>query len=128
MTFGMCSDHQRDINASPPQHRCPICLRIKAEGQVARRLVEAALAKGWSVSVFDSEEWAVKRSRDAKAIMEALFATDDDMLRFRDANGEIMGNVYLVYGNAGYEVINDYSVSLETFMKPIEAFMDKRKH
>lgn len=128
MAFGMCYDHQRDINAHPPQYRCPTCSRIKAEGQVAQRLVAHALAQGWSVSVFDSEEWTVKRSRDNAKIMDALFTTDDDRLRFRDEAGEDKGTVWLVYGNAGYEVISDYSTSLEEFMQPVLVYQDTRQH
>ena len=52
--------------------------RIRIEGRIARAIVDAALARGWSVSVFDCEEWTVKKSKVRKTIIQALFTTDDD--------------------------------------------------
>lgn len=83
----------------------------KGEGAVARRLVKAALAAGYAISVNDGEEWTVKRSTKAKAVLEALATTGEDVIRIRDADGVACGSFYLVWGNAddGSELISDHS-------------------
>jgi len=81
---------------------------MATERSVVSRLIKAALAREYTVSVFDSEEWAIRRSNSHKAIMAEIMATDEDTLRFRK-DDEIIGSVYLAYGNSPDEVIADYS-------------------
>ena len=92
---------------------------LRDAGRIVRRLVKAALKQGWTISVNDSEEWTVKRSSDFNVVMDALFTTDADTLLFRKPDGDRIGSVVLVYGNAGYEVIADYSDTeeLRSFME-----------
>jgi hypothetical protein len=78
------------------------------EMPIARRLIRNALAKGYSVSVYDGEEWALKRSTDRAAIIEALASTDCDTLRFRDNAGNVIGSMLLIWGNDD-DLISDYS-------------------
>jgi hypothetical protein len=47
-------------------------------------LVRHALSLGYTVSVWDGEEWQVKRSTSIKAISEAVKSVDEAELRFRD--------------------------------------------
>ena len=54
-------------------------------------LINKALAKGLTISVFDGEEWQVKRSTSPKAIKEAIESVDESQLRLRDKAGEIVG-------------------------------------
>lgn len=42
------------------------------EQKIARRIINSALAEGWSVSVNDGENWAVKKSRDRLTILTRL--------------------------------------------------------
>lgn len=92
-----------------------VAARIKIERRIISRLVKDALKAGYCVSVFDGEEFCLKRSTAYRAIMNSIMSTDEDMLRFRVATprsgpaGELIGNVYLVYGNDGHDVIADYS-------------------
>jgi hypothetical protein len=82
------------------------------EARAARKLVKAALAAGYTISVNDGEEWTVKRSTSAKAIIDALATTDSDRLLLRDpADGEAIGSFWLIYGNdpSGDELISDHS-------------------
>jgi hypothetical protein len=82
----------------------------KEEAAVARRLVRAALGKGYKVSVNDGEEWTVKQSTDRNTILAALATTGADTLRIRSAEGESLGSLYLVYQNGpGDELIADHS-------------------
>lgn len=89
----------------------------KGEGAVARRLVKAALAAGYAISVNDGEEWTVKRSTKAKQILDALASTGEDTLRLTAADPSQTvgwhnaGTFWLLYGNAedGSELIADHT-------------------
>lgn len=83
--------------------------RIRAEGTACAALIDAILAKGAMISVNDGEEWTVKGSTDKGEIIRALFTTDGDTIRARDAEKNKLGDFYLIYGNSGEEVIGDYS-------------------
>jgi hypothetical protein len=81
------------------------------ETQAVRKLVKIGLAKGYTVSVMDGEEWTLRRSTSLEDIMAAVMTTDEDQLAFRNQAGH--GAVfYLVYGNSPEEVINDHTVSI----------------
>jgi hypothetical protein len=86
-----------------------VAKRIKMERAIISRLVKDGLKLGYVVSVCDGEEWTVKKSKSYKAVMNAIQTTDEDILRFRKENGELVGSFYMVYGNDGYDVISDYS-------------------
>ena len=99
--------------------------RIAIEQKIVRRVVKDALAAGYNVSVYDGEEWTVKRSGSYTKIRDALFSTDEDTIRLRDKDGNDLGVIRFIYGNDGYDVIADYSVSLEEFMKGANEYGDK---
>ena len=69
------------------------------ERGVATRLVRAAIHAGYAVSVYDGEEYTVKRSRKERQILAALATTGEDMLVIRDATGERLGVLALIWGN-----------------------------
>jgi hypothetical protein len=83
------------------------------ERKIAARIVDDALAAGYTVEVFDGEELVLKDSRDREAILAAMFSTDEDTLFFHsldDKKGRVVsGFVRLVYGNTGWDVISDAS-------------------
>lgn len=80
------------------------------EGRAARRLIRLGLAKGYTVSVNDGEEWTVRRSTNQVAIIDALCSTGEDVIRFDDEAGRI-GIFVLIYGNDpdGSELISDHT-------------------
>ena len=93
----------------------PVWLRHRHERAIAERLITDAIAQGYQVSVSDGEEWTVKRSTDSKAIMAALFSTDEDYIRIRKEGEEgSIGQFALIYGNDGWDVIADWSYTEET--------------
>ena len=95
--------------------RAPVWLRHRHERAIAERLVTDAIAQGYQVSVNDGEAWVVKRSTDSKAIMAALFSTDEDYISIRkEGEDGSVGTFMLVYGNDGWDVIADWSYSAET--------------
>ena len=83
--------------------------RIEDEKRVVKKIVERAIRTGYMVSLYDGEEFTVKRSTDKQAILDAIYTTDMDKLVFRSvATGEQVGAVLLVYGNSASEVMNDW--------------------
>ena len=96
-------------------NHAPVWLRHRHERAIAERLVTDAIALGCQVSVNDGEAWVVKRSTDSKAIMAALFSTDEDYIRIRkEGEEDSVGTFTLIYGNDGWDVIADWSYSVET--------------
>jgi hypothetical protein len=82
----------------------------KQEMQVIGRLIDDAISMGCTFSVNDGEVWTVKHSTNKKEVMSALRTTDSDTLRIR-YNGDKLTDVMFVYGNDGYDVIADYTLS-----------------
>lgn len=94
------------------------------EEQIIRGVIRALIGAGYAVSVDDGAEVTVERSRDADAIFEAMRTTDQDFLLAFEHAGRA-GWVRFIYGNADWEVINDYTTNLESVMKPINDAIDK---
>lgn len=109
--------------------------RQRVERQIIRQIVKDGLARGYAISVFDGEEKTVIRTRSLKAVMDAIMTTDEDYLTFHrpsDDEGsrggyEIrqIGWVRLIYGNDGWDVVNDYSTNLEPMMANANALADR---
>lgn len=76
---------------------------------IAQALVEEALSLGATVSVHDGGEWAVARSTDKGAIIDAVGNTDTDTIRVR--LGEQRADFHLVYGNRDGTTISAYSAN-----------------
>lgn len=92
--------------------------RQNIEWRIARRIVRDALAAGYTISVNDGEETTLECSSSERAIMAALMTTDEDrLLIHRAGEAERFGWVHLVYGNDGYDVVNDYTTNLKTIME-----------
>ena len=83
------------------------------EIKIANQIVTDALALNYTVSVYDGEEWALKRSGNHQEIIAALNSTGWDQLKFRKADGEYVGVVALIWGECGHDLINDYTLSDE---------------
>lgn len=85
-----------------------IAKRQRIEIAIVRRVVKDALAAGYALDVDDGgDELAAKGVTTEKAAMDALLNTDEDRLWFTSADKR--GWVRFVYGNDGWDVINDYS-------------------
>lgn len=92
-------------------------LRQELEKRIATEVINEALRLGHAVSVNDGEETTLKHSRVADDILAAMFTTDEDWLFITDGAQDI-GWVRFIYGNDGYDVVNDYTTNLEDLMKP----------
>lgn len=100
--------------------------RIKLEVRIVKKVIDAVLAAGHAISVYDGEEWAIKRSTNKSDILNACFSTDDDQFRIRDKEGNYVGWIHFVYGNDGHDVISDYSTDIEELLKPINDYADQQ--
>ena len=75
-----------------------------------KSLVNAAIKAGYLVSVFDGEEFAVKRSANRKDIFAAIESVEEAQLRIRSSDGEYIGwALVTAYGVADEETVVDYS-------------------
>ncbi|RWM32596.1 MAG: hypothetical protein EOR77_21435 [Mesorhizobium sp.] len=82
-----------------------------AEQKIVRALIKKALGLGYLVSVYDGEEWAVKKSGDYEKITAEIAATDETQLIFRKAeDGSKVGWLMLVHGN-DEDVICDHTAN-----------------
>ena len=103
-------------------------LRQRIERRIARKIIQSALATGYAVSINDGEETTVKRSRKLAPCMRALFTTDEDRIYLHhDGNESAFSWIYLVYGNDGWDVINDYTTNIENLLKPVFAYADTQE-
>ncbi|MQX49642.1 hypothetical protein [Sinorhizobium medicae] len=81
----------------------------RTEQRIVGALIRKALKLGYLVSVYDGEEWALRKSSDYEAITAEVAATDETTLRFRLSIGEgLVGSVWLIHGNAE-DVICDHT-------------------
>lgn len=81
--------------------------------QAYKHFIKYALKDGYTVSVYDGEEWQVKRSTGYKAIVEAVESVEEAQLRIRDKDGNIKGWARVsAYGLEDDETMIDYSDNL----------------
>ena len=75
-----------------------------------KHLVNYMLKKGYTISVFDGEEWQVKRSTKQKDIIEAVESVEEAQLRVRDSEGNKIAWAFVIpFGVEPDETIADYS-------------------
>lgn len=102
---------------------CSVCQRIKIEQDIVTRVVEALLSAGYLLQVSDGESHRPEQpTTDRAVILAELMDTDDEALIA--VKPGIRRWVHFVYGNDGYDVVNDYTTSLESVMEPINKYAD----
>jgi hypothetical protein len=96
--------------------------RIKLEKRIVRKLVRALLADGYDIAVDNGgDEYEVGFTDKFTEVINGLFACDEEFLVVQKVKaGETRRSmVHLIYGNDGWDVICDYSCSLESIVDPI---------
>lgn len=73
-------------------------------------IIRAALAAGFSIDVWDGEEWQVKGSTSYKAIKDAVDSVEYSVLAIFDGTTRL-GNVHVIPGCDPDETVTDYSYS-----------------
>lgn len=81
------------------------------ENYIASSLIRRALARNWTVTVNDGEEFVLHKSHDEHAIWDAMRSTDEDYLIFYDGEHRI-GFVWLIWGN-DEDLISDHTANPE---------------
>lgn len=87
----------------------------RMEHDIVSALIKAAIADGYSISVYDGDAYHIKKSTDMGNIIDALFSVDEEYLHLAK-EGSSGGVVMLVYGNDGWDVIADYTGGVEHLM------------
>lgn len=89
----------------------------KLENTIIRVFIREALQRGHTITVTTYDEDELTCSSQINKIVDALRATDYDNLRVHDGD-KYIGGMLLVWGNDPWEVISDYSVSIEELVEP----------
>lgn len=74
-----------------------------------KHLVKHSLNKGFSVSVWDGEEWQVKRGTKYQAIIDAIESVEEAQIVIRDAEGVKMGWALVIPSLDDDETVADYT-------------------
>jgi hypothetical protein len=74
-----------------------------------KTLVKNALSKDFSVSVWDGEEWQVKKSTKYQEIIDAIESVDFSELRIRDSEGEKIGWASIVMDCEPEAMVSDFT-------------------
>jgi len=91
-------------------------MRQEVERKIATALVKSALDAGYEICV-DYGDGKSEKLFDITSVLAAMFQGDDDRLyMYNSSNAKLIGWVWFVYGNDGYDVISDYTVTLEPIM------------
>lgn len=103
--------------------------RTEVERRIVKAAVDGLLAAGYAISVYDGGDWPVERSRDADIIMAGLFACDEEWLQVYTSTSHdtepSVGSVWLIYGNDGYDVIADNSLTLNEALAQADKLSDQ---
>ena len=118
MTRPRCDQH-RTADVFPAA--CPTCSRIKVEQDIVTRTVHALLTAGYQLNVNNGgdDDELPHYTDKAEAVLAVLMDTDDEYLLARKPFSGDTKWVRFVYGNDGWDVINDYLTSLESVIGPI---------
>lgn len=101
-----------------------IKMRQKVEREIAEAVIDGALEAGYTLDVYDTEEVTVKNSASKTEILEAMFTTNEDYLYVRNGGTNPFGWVRFIYGNDGWDVVNDYTTNLEEMMTKANALAE----
>lgn len=109
---------------------CVKMRQLVEERKIAKAVVKSAIASGYSLGVYDGEEFTIHHSTDAAAVLAEMFTTDESRLFVYKQDGpqgkmDWFGWVLFIYGNDGWDVVNDYTTNLEPVMGKANALADK---
>jgi hypothetical protein len=116
-TSARCYEH-RDRDTLPSL--CHTCQRIAVERDIVTRAIDALVLAGYQVR--ESEDGAFTDTRSV--LLNLLFDLDDAFVIANHKESGKSGWVRFVFGNDGYDVISDYTISLESVLAPVNAYAD----
>ena len=74
-----------------------------------KHLIKHCLSMGCTVSVWDGEEWQVKRSTGYKAIIDAIESVEEAQLRIRQTDAVIGWALVSAFGLEDDETVVDHT-------------------
>lgn len=99
--------------------------RQAIEHMIAESAVREILSHQGRITVDDGEEKVLKRSTDLDSILKAMFSVDEERLFIAGPHADrYFGWVFFVYGNDGWDVISDYTTSLDDWLTKTNAIAD----
>ena len=107
-------------------------MRKQFEALMIKQAIADCLQAGYVLSVNDGEETTLRKSTDPDTIFAAMQTTDEDYLlvhRVASGPGKFSNQhfawIRFIYGNDGWDVINDYTTNLEVTLANTRALADK---
>ena len=96
------------------------------ETQVATKLVQFLLARGYALSVNDGEETTVHMSKNEQEILPAMFTTDEEILYVNcTVTNKMLGYIELIYGNGADCIIHDcFGASVERMVDDFDDLLE----
>lgn len=102
-------------------HDVKVRARARIEMKIVDSIIASAKRDGYKLVVTDYEP-----DDDMNGDIRAqLFNLDDAHVLVIDGNGNQLGWVYLVFGNDGYDLVSDYTLSLESFLEDTNKLANK---
>lgn len=93
------------------------------EQQVMRQCIADLLAAGYELTINNGGgSFEIPWSRDAEVVFNVMGQSDEDYIFLRRDTRKW---VRFIYGNDGYDVINDYSSSLEQVLTNTNALVER---
>jgi hypothetical protein len=103
-------------------------LRHECERKIASQCINDLHDAGYGITVNGGEEDTVVNSLDHNEVLNAMFTTDEDWLYAVDPKTGIQqGWVRFIYGNDGPDVINDYTINLDTVLARTMELADREE-
>jgi hypothetical protein len=92
------------------------------ERQVIKALVTEAFKRGFTKIIIDNggDDEEQITCTDTKEVMASIRQTDEEHMFFVHPDVAKMPYVFLVYGNDGYDVIADHSLSLNEMIETLD--------
>lgn len=85
-----------------------------------------AIRSGYTLGLHNGEEMVVRKSQSVKNLLAAMFSVDEERLYLYVAGkAAAEGCIFLVYGNSGWDVVNDYSGKLEPLLARAGRWSDR---
>ena len=97
---------------------------MEIEARIVASCVYELLEHGFLLSVDNGgDDYEINRSSDGEAVFAKLMKQPEERL-MAIKNDNIFGWIHFVYGNSGYDVICDMTVSLESYTVKTQALCE----
>lgn len=96
----------------------------KLEEKITRRIIKDAFAGGFTLSVFDGEEYVLRECRNEEEIIAALASSEYDVLHYMTNVSKSFGTVTLIWGNEE-DLIHDNTTNVEKYLYNATAIAEK---